>query len=280
MKMAIVTTFELFDFLNANEGDLSITATDKDGNTQTITSTENTERYYLHKYGARKYSVLTGMIPADASDALSNFVQDFHAWVSNRQHNIDLQYQALYNYDYSPIDNYDRYELETIGDRGTTTYGKRDSKSGSDTFTHGHIVANTGTTTNANSGTDTTTKTGNIVDETEKAGFNSPNSYTNDTKNTETYNSVRDATAYGKTETQTDNTTQTNSGTDTTTYGETNTLSGSDSTSKDITRNLHTHGNIGVTTSTAMISELIDARNMSLAEMLLDNFINDYTFYS
>lgn len=278
--MAIVTTFELFDFLNANESDLSITATDKDGNTQTITSSENTERYFLHKYGTRKYSVLTGMIPAEASDALSNFVQDFRSWVSNRQRNIDLQYQALFDYDYSPIDNYDRYELETIDDDGTITYGKRDAESGSDSITHGHTVANTGTTTSADSGNDTTVKSGNIVNETDRAGFNSPNNYTNDTKNTETYNSLQDKTTHGKTTTVTDNTLETNGGTDTTTFGKTNTQSGQDATSKDITRNLHTYGNIGVTTSTAMISELLEARNMSLAEMLLDNFIDDYTFYS
>lgn len=322
--MAVVTKFELIDFLENGSNDLYINATDKDGVQRVVSSADNTKRYFIHKYGTRMYPVLTGMHSASVSDALTNFVEDFRAWVSNRQRNIDLQYQALYDYDYSPIDNYDRYETENIDDDGTTTYGRRDAESGSDTFQHGHSIANTGTTTTAESGsdalqhghsiantgttttadtgTDTTTKSGNIVNETDKAGFNSPNTFTNDTKNTETFNSVRDATAYGKTETQTDNTQEahsgtdtttygktetqtdntheTHTGTDTTTYGKTTTQSGSDSTTKDIERSLHAYGNIGVTTATSMISELIEARMMSLADMLLDNFINDYTYYS
>lgn len=277
--MAVRTNFELFDFITSGY-DLSISATDKDGVTQTISSTDNTKRYFLHKYGTRIYPVLTGMNSATPEMAMVNFTEDFRCWVNNRQRNIDLQYQALYDYDYSPIDNYDRHEIETIDDDGTTTYGRRDAESGSDALQHGHAIANTGTTTNANTGTDTTTKSGNITNETEKAGFNSPYSYTNDTKNTETYNTVRDATAYGKTETQTDNTHETHSGTDTTTYGKTTTQSGSDSTTKDIERSLHAYGNIGVTTSTAMIDELIKSRMMSLADMLLDNFIDDYTYYA
>ena len=280
IAMAVVTKFELIDFLENGSNDLYINATDKDGVQRVVSSADNTKRYFLHKYGTRRYAVLTGMHSASVSDALTNFVEDFRAWVNNRQRNIDLQYQALFDYDYSPIDNYDRYEVETIDDDGTTTYGRRDAESGSDALQHGHAIANTGTTTNANSGTDTTTKSGNITNETEKAGFNSPNSYTNDTKNTETYNTVRDATAYGKTETQTDNTHETHTGTDTTTYGKTTTQSGSDSTTKDIERSLHAYGNIGVTTSTAMIDELIKSRMMSLADMLLDNFINDYTYFS
>ena len=324
--MAVRTNFELFDFLSGSLSgyDLTITASDKDGVTQTISSTDNTKRYFLHKYGTRIYPVLTGMNSATPEMAMVNFTEDFRCWVNNRQRNIDLQYQALYDYDYSPIDNYDRHEIETIDDDGSTTYGRRDAESGSDAFQHGHSIANTGTTTKADSGsdafqhghsiantgtttkadsgTDTTTKSGNIVNETEKAGFNSPNTFTNDTKNTETYNTVRDATAYGKTETQTDNTqeahsgtdtttygkteTQTDntqeahSGTDTTTYGKTTTQSGTDSTTKDIERSLHAYGNIGVTTSTAMIDELIKSRMMSLADMLLDNFIDDYTYYA
>ena len=278
--MAIVTTFELYDFLNANESDLSIKATDKDGILQTVISSDGAERYMLRKYGTRRYSVLTGMNPADADDVLQNFVEDFRSWVNNRQRNIDLQYQALFDYDYSPIDNYDRYESETVDDDTEVSYGRTDTEGGSDRLQHGHTIANTGTTASADTGTDTVTRTGNEVHETEKAGFNSPNSYTNDTKLSDTYNSVRDATAYGKTNTVTDNTTETHGGTDTTTYGKTNTQGGKDSTEKDVKRELHAHGNIGVTTSTSMISELIDARNMSLAEMLLDNFINDYTFYS
>jgi len=333
--MAVRTNFELFDFITSGY-DLSITATDKDGVTQTVSSTDNTKRYFLHKYGTRIYPVLTGMNSATPEIAMANFTEDFRCWVNNRQRNIDLQYQALYDYDYSPIDNYDRREIETIDDDGTTTYGRRDTESGSDSITygkkstesgsdsitygkkstesgsdslqHGHVLTTETDDVVHNTGQDTTTKDGYETHNTEKAGFNAPNDYTPDTKTTDTYNNVRDVSVYGKNVTEDKTETETNSGTDTTnygkvdtlsgsdtnnygkvdtlsgsdttTYGKTNTQSGSDSTTKDIERSLHAYGNIGVTTSTAMISELIEARMMSLADMLLDNFIDDYTYYS
>ena len=45
IKMAVRTNFELFDFITSGY-DLSISATDKDGNTQTVSSTDNTKRYF------------------------------------------------------------------------------------------------------------------------------------------------------------------------------------------------------------------------------------------
>ena len=280
IKMAVRTNFELINFLASGSNDLYINATDKDGVQRVVSSANNTKRYFLHKYGTRMYPVLTGMNPASVSDALTNFVEDFRAWVSNRQRNIDLQYQALYDYDYSPIDNYDRHETETIEGSDTTTYGKRDTESGSDSLQHGHAVRTIDTSEEHQTGSDTNTKSGQIATETQKAGFNAPNSYTNDTKTTEGYNDYEDETSYGKNITGSGDKTETNSGTDTTTYGKINTQSGSDTLSKENERDLHAWGNIGVTTSTAMIDELIKSRMMSLADMLLDNFINDYTYYA
>ena len=277
--MAVRTNFELFDFITSGY-DLSISATDKDGVTQTVSSTDNTKRYFLHKYGTRIYPVLTGMNSATPEMAMVNFTEDFRCWVNNRQRNIDLQYQALYDYDYSPIDNYDRHETETIEGSDTTTYGKRDTESGSDSLQHGHSVRTTDTTEEHETGSDTTTKSGTIITETEKAAFNTPYTYTNDSKTTEGYDDYEDSVGYGKNVTGSDIKQETNSGTDTTTYGKINTQSGSDTLAKENERDLHAWGNIGVTTSTAMIDELIKSRMMALADMLLDNFIDDYTYYA
>ena len=277
--MAVRTNFMLIDFINGT-GDLSISATDLTNITKQIITTEGTVLYLKHKYGTRFYPVLRGSNTADENDAYSDFCQDFRSWVTNRQHNIDKMYQALFDYDYSPIENVDRYETETIDRDVDTTYGRKNTQSGSDALAMTGTVTNTGTDTVATSGTDSVTKSGNIVNENDRSGFNTPNSYTNDSKNTETYNNVKDKTDFGKTETDTKNLTETHNRTDTTTYGKVDTQSGTDATNDDTLRSLRVHGNIGVTTNNQLIEAELEMRMMSLAEMLLDNFINDYTFYA
>lgn len=276
--MAIRTNFMLIDFING-ENDLSISATDLTNITRQIISTDGTVLYLKHKYGTRFYPILRGSASANVSDAYNDFCQDFRSWVNNRQHNIDKMYQALFDYDYSPIENVDRYETETIDRDVDTTYGRKNTQSGSDALAMTGTVTNTGTDTVATSGTDSVTKSGNIVNETDVAGFNAPQSFTNDTKNTETYNNVKDKTDFGKTETDTKNLTETHNRTDTTTYGKVDTQSGTDATNDDTLRSLRVHGNIGVTTNNQLINQELEMRMSSLAEMLLDNFINDYTFY-
>lgn len=341
--MAVKTTYELFNIVGTTK-DYKIQATDKDGVLQTVISSDNAKRYILRKYGTRKYTLLTGSIPATAEDAEEELNDDFRMWLLNRQHNIDLQYQALFDYDYSPIENYDRYEVEesttdddtTYGRTNTasgtdrTTYGKTDTESGTDTTTYGKTDTLSGADT-VNFGkvvteggdqsedrtitrdvTDTTTKSGTITKEIQRAGFNSPNAYTPAEKETESYTQYQEQkvtdedttdnvditfgktvtdsgdeeTEYGKVETLSGSDTVgyghtvTQSGTDQLQHGKVDTLSGKDQKDIHQERELHAHGNIGVTTSTYMISELIEMRKISLAEMLLDGFVNDYTYYS
>ena len=333
--MAVRTIFELFDIL-VETADYKIQATDKEGETQTIIAKDVAYKYMLHKYGTRRYSVLRGTNAATTLDGVNDFLYDYRMWITNRQHNIDRMYQALFDYNYSPIENVDRYENETIdatdattyghkntqggtdsvtygkkntqGGTDSITYGKKNTEGGTDSLAHGLVETLSGTDSNRKNETDTLTKSGSESHEIEKAGFNSPNAYTNDTKDTlsfnnredettiigadsttygkKTTNSGTDTTTYGKTDTLSgsDSTTygktDTLSGSDSTTYGKTDTESGTDSTDRDSERELHVHGNIGVTTNTALINEELELRIKSLAEMLIDNFINDYTFYS
>ena len=360
--MAIRTTFELYDIIG-NNTDLHIDATDKEGNTQHVITAADARRYVKRKYGERRYTMLSGGTVTTA-DAGASLLEDFTLWVKNRQHNIDRQYQALFDYEYSPIENVDRYENETIEKDATTTYGKVDTESGTDTtnygkvdtlsgsdsttygkvdtlsgtdsLQHGKIETNSGTdTTNygkvethsgndvvTDSGDETTTRNGDHTTTTTKAGFNAPNAYTPSEKVAENFDDLEDKTDFGKVETTahghkvtdsgseglvhghvvtdsgTDSTTygkkNTESGSDSVTYGKKNTESGSDSTTyghkntqsgddvldDDTERTLHVHGNIGVTTNNQLIEAELEMRMMSLAEMLLDNFVNDYTFYS
>ena len=277
--MAIRTNYEIIDFLSGNS-DFSIHATDLNNVTQTITTSENTVLYFKHKYATRIYSTIRGTEPATKEDAYSDFSQDFRAWVNNRQHNIDKLYQSMFDYDYSPIENVDRYEHETTETDNDTTYGKSTTESGTDSVTYGKTLSKTGTETDAKTGNDTVAMSGGETNEIEKAGFNSPNTYTNDTKNTQAYNNRQDRTTYNSTDTLTHNTTDTESGTDRTTYGKSITDSGTDATDISTDRELRVHGNIGVTSNVDLLRQEEEYRLQSLAELLLDNFINDYTFYS
>lgn len=334
--MAVKTIFELFDFLPGSNGSFKIDATDKEGNTVSIISSANSKRYMIRKYGTRRYALLTGQTGATASDAESAFIEDYTLWIANRQKNIDLQYQALFDYPFNPIENYDRYEDETInkdisttygkkstlggsdsvtygkknteGGSDSVTYGKKNTESGSDSLQHGKKETLSGSDRYTHDTTDTLTKSGSETHATSKTGFNSPNSYTPESQDKLTYTArtdkhvidTDDSTTYGKvtTDSGTDTTTfgkidtlsgtdttnygktDTLSGTDSTTYGKTDTLSGSDSTDDDTERESHIHGNIGVTTASAMIGETVELYIRSFAEMLIDNFIDDYTYYS
>ena len=316
--MAIRTNYELIDILSG-ENDFSISATDLNNITKVITSTDNTLQYFKHKYGTRIYSTLRGVSPATKSEAYNDFSLDFRAWVSNRQHNIDKLYQSMFDYEYSPIENVDRYENETINTDTLTDYGKTETRTGTDTTTYGKTDTTTygKTDTTTYGKTDTTTygktdtraienieektgydtlgKSGAEITTNTKAGFNSPNSYTPDSKSVTNYESYEDRNTYNTT-VQTD-TTDTNTeggsnslastGSDTNRSGGSDSLAksesishgGEDSTSNDTLRTLRVHGNIGVTSNVDLLEQEERYRLQSLAELLLDNFINDYTFY-
>lgn len=276
--MAIRSNFEIFDVIDPDK-DFSITAVDLDNNTQTVISSENAIQYLKHKYGTRLYPVLRGMVAPTVSDAKDDFQSDFRLWVLNRQHNINKQYQALFDYDYSPIENVDRYETETTVTDNDTTYGKTETESGTDSVSYGKTHTKTGSDTDAKTGYDTTQYNGVLETETERAGFNTPNTYTPDSMVHERYNNREDRNNYNSTDTLTHNTTDTDGGTDRTTYGKTITDGGTDQNDINTERTLRVHGNIGVTRSDELVNFEIETRKLCLAEMLLDNFINDYTFY-
>lgn len=277
--MAVRTNYELIDFLNGTN-DFSISATDLQGNTQQIISSDNAVLYFKHKYATRYYPVLRGSEPATVTDAYNDFSVDFRTWIANRQHNIDKLYQSMFDYDYSPIENVDRYENETTSTDGSTTYGKSVTESGSDSIAYGKTLAKTGSDTDTKTGTETLGLSGGETNEVQKAGFNSPNAYTPDSKNIQAFQSREDRTTFNTTEGHSHNTTDTESGTDRTTYGKVLTDGGHDDTETDVLRTLRVHGNIGVTSNVQLLTQEEEYRLQSLAELLLDNFINDYTFYS
>ena len=191
--MAVRTNFELFDVIDPTK-DFSISALNLDNNTQVIISTDNAIQYILHKYGTRFYPVLRGGLAPTLSDGKEDFHSDFRLWVLNRQHNIDRMYQALFDYNYSPIENVDRYENEITDNDTTTTYGKSITESGTDSVAYGKTLTKTGSDTDTKTGTETLGLSGGETNEMQKAGFNSPNTYTPDTKNIQSFQSREDRT--------------------------------------------------------------------------------------
>lgn len=305
--MAVKTIYEMFDIVyNDNFLDLSITGTDINGDDQTIITDADAKSYIRQKYATRSFPVILG-VSASLSDAKRIFQEVYTLYLTNHLHGINKQMQALFDYNYSPIENVDRYETETT--EGTesgessntktnnlsnsTQYGRTETNSGTDTTTFGHVVTESGTDTIRRTGNDTLEKDGSIINTTEKAGYNAPNSYTADTKNTETYNNysednvhaTSDATTFGHTDTNSGSDSLahghvvTNSGTDTERQTGTVTDAGETSGSSSTERTLHTHGNIGVTTNNQLIEAEIEMRKLSIAEMIIDDIINEYTYY-
>lgn len=281
--MAKRTTYELVDFLTTGN-DLSISATDLNNQTKQIISSDNTVRYYKRKYGTRQYALLSGLDSPSLTDAYNEFCLDFRMWVTNRQHNIDKLYQSMFDYDYSPIENVDRYETETINIDNVTAYGKTNTISETDTTTHNTTDTTTFGKVNSNEkgGTERREENGGIINEQQKAAFNSPYDYTPDVKNQETYDDLTNLTTYNTMDTDRESGTESLAKTGTEGYSksETDTLSGSDRQDHDTSRELRVHGNIGVTSNVDLLEQEERYRLQSLAELLLDNFINDYTFYS
>ena len=149
--------------------------------------------------------------------------------------------------EYNPIENYNRTELETVSDDRTDTHSGNDINrlSGTDTET------TSGSNTQTNAGTDTQT--------------NSITSYDSNTQY------VHDTSALQHGHTVTDN----GSGSASTSYGKTETLTHGEKIvhEGDITRNNHTSGNIGVTTSQQMLEQEIEvAAKLNVMKMIVDSF--------
>ena len=149
--------------------------------------------------------------------------------------------------EYNPIENYNRTELETISDDRTDTHSGNDvnTLSGTDTET------TSGSNTQTNAGTDTQT--------------NSITSYDSNTQY------VHDTSALQHGHTVTDN----GSGSASTNYGKTETLTHGEKVvhEGDITRNNHTSGNIGVTTSQMMLEQEIEvSAKLNVIKMIVESF--------
>ena len=207
---------------------------------------------------------------------------------SSKQLDIWNRLYATTQYEYNPIENYNRYEEGSDSGSGSTRHTGTDTTA--ETTAHG----GTDRTTRENElgGSDgyetNTTHSGEDADTGAKdsahwiAGYDSRPSGDDDglvkqTKDSETaqnrhdYGHVIDETGettYGKTESETGSTTygKTETKNGTMTHGETIT------TENDGEHELHAHGNIGVTTTQKLIREQREVDKFNLYDIITDEF--------
>ena len=158
----------------------------------------------------------------------------------------DRIYQASL-LEYNPIENYNRTEVETTGAGKTSTHSGTDTStySGTDTQTVGSSGSET------HSGTDTNT---NAI-----TSYDSNSLYTHDQDTFKHGHVVSD----------------TSTGSNSTTYGKKESFQHGEKIidEENITRNNHTSGNIGVTTSQQMLEQEIEiAAKLNIMQIIVDSF--------
>ena len=149
--------------------------------------------------------------------------------------------------EYNPIENYNRTELETISDDKTETHSGNDTNRSSGT----DATTLSGSSTETNSGTDTETN--------KQTAYDSNLQYVHDSSDLQhghtigNISSGSNSTTYGKQ--------------DTFTHGEVIEHEG------DITRENHTSGNIGVTTSQQMLEQEIEVSSkLNVMNIIVNSF--------
>ena len=196
-------------------------------------------------------------------------------------------------YEYNPIENYNRYETGSEDGTGRTTHSGTDTTG--ETTTYGGTDGRTesireggteGEATTANmtqGGSDTVTGAdtkGHWI-----AGYDAPTPTAQDDglfKQTRDQDDATTTTAYGKTEADTGNKTttfgKTESITESKTYGQTVGKQGSMThgeqvaTTSEGSHELHAHGNIGVTTTQKLIREQREIDLFNLYDIIIEDF--------
>lgn len=157
--------------------------------------------------------------------------------------------------EYNAIENYNRTEIETITDSHSDTHSGADITQNS-----GNDVSNI---SGSNSSTNTQTHTGTDTSNTSKTAYDSNTLYPTD----------RSELTHG--ETIADSILGSHGETNTLTHGKTETLTHGEKieTSGNITKNNHTTGNIGVTTSQMMLSQEIEvASALNVMRIMVQSF--------
>ena len=211
---------------------------------------------------------------------------------SGKQLDIWQRLYATTQYEYNPIENYNRYETGSDSGTGRRTHSGTDTTT--ETTTHGgtdtiNITKREGGTESES--TETSVEQGGQDEVTGTdtkghwvAGFDAQASGQNDglVKQTRDQDDASTTTEYGKTEEGTGSRTttfgKTNTDTEATIHGETIGRTGGVthgeqiSTTNDTEHELHAHGNIGVTTTQKLIREQRDIDRFNVYDIITEDF--------
>lgn len=212
---------------------------------------------------------------------------------SAKQIDIWNRLYATTQYEYNPIENYNRYENSSDTGTGSTTHSGSDGRSeaittgGKDTLDmtrqDGGTESENTTSAITDGGSDTTAgtdKKGHWI-----AGYDAPTPTAQDDglfKQTRDEDDATTTTTYGKTEngTGTKSTTfgKTETNKDETTYGKTENIQETKTygqqilTSNNGEHEIHAHGNIGVTTTQEMIKEQRSIDLFNVYDIIIEDF--------
>ena len=153
--------------------------------------------------------------------------------------------------EYNPIENYNRTEIETVNSDQTDAHSGSDTRKDSGTDTQ--LVSSSGTETN----TGTDTNSGYVT------SYDSNNPQLHDRNDLTHGHIVSDD----------------NSGSNSTTYGKTETFTNGESINRvgETTRENHTTGNIGVTTSQQMLEQELEvAPKLNIINIMIESFRNRF----
>ena len=168
---------------------------------------------------------------------------------SARKLNSWIRYYNAIHERYDPLENYDRYELETI------TYGKN--------------IANTGTVTDETSGRIIDTPEGTVKVENDTTTENKISA-----DNSGVYLPDNESIVDGETNTSYNDYTETREFDD---YEQERTLDTNEAHSGEDVRDVHIHGNIGVTTSQQMLNQELDLMaRLDLVEFIADEWRKEF----
>lgn len=185
--------------------------------------------------------------------------------------NIDV-WNRLYNttqYEYNPIENYNRYETGSDSGTGRTTHSGTDGRT--ESITEGGTERENTTSNIEQGGSDTTTGAdtkGHWI-----AGFDAPTPTPTDDglfKQTRDQDDATTQTQYGRTEdgegSKTTNFGKTESVQENKTYGQ------QIATENEGEHTLHAHGNIGVTTTQTMIRQQREIDLFNIYDIIIEDF--------
>lgn len=228
--------------------------------------------YIERKYATFSYLfALSPLVTLTDTQKVVRFNADFTEFFTKNQNNLQHKYEALFC-TYSPIENTSAFVDIKTTDSGTETNTQTESGSEANTRSEG------GTETNTNVKTGNTTYAkGTTQTDTYQVSADNSNTFLDDTKNTsvntgndtETYNNVTDTNTRSFNQRET---TDTKSFTD----RETTNVKSFDDRLNEVIE--HRHGNIGVTTNTQMINEILDTYKKIFQYDFFDEFIKEYCF--